>query len=224
MKVFITRELPAGSVLREKLESSGFQVTGYSFLSFRQVLFSAVPDSEWLFFYSKNAVSFFKSGLETAGLNWPAARIAALGPGTGQFLSGIGRPPDFTGAGLPEIVALDFVSLARNKRVLFPRAQYSKRSIQKLLHKEIVSIDLVVYTNEITAPATFPEADIYVFTSSMNAEAFCEDAGPVALHAKAVAIGPATAQTLAECGWKNFVVSKSPDEPALLDCIFSLIR
>lgn len=221
MKVFITRELPAGNPLRENLEHLGFQVTGISLLSFRQVNFVSVPDADWLFFYSKNAVTYFKSGLEHAGLPWPKAAIAAMGPGTGRWLQEAGHPPDFIGSGMPEEVAPDFLKIARNKTVLFPRAEVSKESIRKLLHHEIIPLDLVVYANQKTAPGFYPAADIYVFTSSLNVEAFCDHSNQDALQAPAVAIGRATAGTLAGFGWKNWVVSKSPDDAALLECILS---
>jgi uroporphyrinogen-III synthase len=142
--------------------------------------------------------------------------IAVLGLGTLNALKEFGKSADFAGNGRPEEVASAFKKLAAGQRVLFIRAQQSRRSIQQLLQDDLLIEELIVYANEIRLPAPDFQADYLRLTSPRNVEAYAQK---YELNAAAViiAIGQTTAAKLRSLGAKKVQVAARPDEAAMVD-------
>lgn len=220
MKVFITRNIKRTDFFKTELEKVGFSVFGQSLIVFSAVDFGRIPDCEWLFFYSKNGVKFFFDNLNQVDLNQIInKKIATIGEGTARFLiQKYQRKPDFVGTGEPLQTARAFAQIAAKKRVLFPRAKQSKQSIQKQLGNTIIQQDLVVYANQ---PIDFFEsknANILVFTSPMNVNAYFHfvDYKP---GQKVVAIGNTTATALQNMGIEKIIIAKNPNEIGLVKAV-----
>lgn len=203
MKVFITRKIKSNSPLNNV---SG-EIEGHSLLSFNPIEFNAVPPSDWIFFYSSNGVRYFAQRLKALGIEI-SSKIGVMGQGTASvFVSMFGRVPDFVGDGLKHS-AIEFFNKEEGT-ILFVKGSNSLESVERYIDPQRTG-ELVVYTNEINSSAIIPDADIYVITSPMNAEAYMNVAC-CRFNTKIIAIGPTTNDKLIE---KGFLLASMPDTPS----------
>ncbi len=144
-----------------------------------------------------------------------------MGEGTASYLKHLGHHPSFIGSGNPLQVASGFLPLAEGKRILFPRAKQSKKSIQKLISHRVDVVDLVVYDNSKLTDFENPNADILVFTSPMNAEAFFEKY-PYRGE-KIIAIGSTTAKKISEWVAIEVRVAQKPTIESLAEAVLDII-
>lgn len=220
MKVFITRDLEATDFFKTTLEKVGFSVFGQSLVVFSAVHFEAIPDGDWLFFYSKNGVRFFFDNLKKGfnSLIYPK-KIATIGTGTADFLIQHYKiQPDFIGTGEPLQTAKTFAQIAANKTVIFPRAKHSKKSIQQQLGKVIIAKDLIVYENKPIENWISVEASIVVLTSPMNAQVYF-DSIDCKTKQTVISIGNTTAKALQKLGVENVIIAKNPSKKGLVDAV-----
>lgn len=202
------------SPVRAFAQKNKLELVAESLISFFPVDFSLLPETDWLFFYSKNGVRFFMRTLQEKGLKITQP-VGVMGLGTLNALKEFGKSADFAGNGRPEEVAAAFKEIVRGKRVLFLRAQQSLRSIQQLLEEEVEVRDLVVYANEIRLPNNDFQADFLLFTSPLNVEAYAQkyDLNQAEMI---VAIGKTTAAKLQSLGVKDIKLATRPSEEAML--------
>ena len=220
--IFITRNLTNQSIFRKQLESAGFTVHGKSLLKFSAMPFNSVPKSDWIFFYSKNGVKYFFERLEDNNRDIPKnVQWAAIGKGTAKLLKTKIQKIDFTGTGNTLETATEFLKLAKGQTVLFPQAKHSRKTIQRLLEKNITSKNLIVYKNEMKAQVSVPDCDGLVFTSPMNAKAYFKDR-VLFDDQKIFAIGRTTEKTLVSMGIQDYKVAEEPTEEALVKVILEL--
>lgn len=199
-RVFISRTLDQDSPFLQLLQNQNYEVIGQSLIAFEGVSFSQWPDCDWLFFYSANAAYFFDLGLQALGQPWPGKqKLAAMGQGTAKWLLDHHHPVDFVGMGKPADTAKAFLQVAKGQRVLFPRARFSKRSIQQLLGDQIEGIDLIVYHNAPKKELSIPLVDILVFTSPMNVQAYFQHY-PKSEKQQIISIGATTTAALSTVG------------------------
>lgn len=220
MRVFISRECLPGSLFYDNLHAQGYTVTGQSLLQLSPLPVLEIPPCDWIFFASGNAVRFFFELPPAVLPEVNAVKWAALGPATAVALHGYTGKIDFQGDGRPESCAAAFSPLAEKSRVLFPAAQHSQRSIQKLLGDTINAIDLPLYANA-PLPDIAPRSEtILVFTSPMNARAYFSKNTRLP-EQRIIAIGASTAKALQELYVGSFAVSEFPDEQSLVETIFT---
>jgi len=215
--VFISRELTAESAFLNVLQSAGFEVIGESLVEFQALPFSSLPASDWIFFYSKNAVKYFFEQVRKSGLKLHA-KLAVFGKGTAQALENEMQVPDFVGIGSPEQNAQYFGAMAQGQKVLFPRAAHSQLSVQTFLKDKIEVIDLIVYDNQPRTDVNLLECEWLVFTSPLNAKAYFTKYSLKAGQ-KIVAIGKTTARTLQQMGIADVKIAEEPNELALAQVI-----
>jgi len=219
MKIFISRKLKANSPFVTKLPKEDFEIIDESLLSFSAVAIEAIPVSDWVFFYSKNAVRF---SLENESFKKEIfqRKIAVMGKGTAKGLSKYNLKADFVGAGSIDEIASNFSKLVGEQIVLFPQAKKSRQSIQKKLPDSVKSISLVVYENNIKSDFEIPKVDCLIFTSPLNAKAYYQKY-PINNNQKVLAIGPTTAKALRKIGLEKILVAKEPSEKALVTLLKS---
>jgi uroporphyrinogen-III synthase len=217
---FITRSLSANSPFRQRLEAAAWQVSGQSLIAFKPVAFDAPPAVDWVFFYSKRAVQHFFD--QKVGVEVSKYAIAAIGPGTAAAVEQFGHSPSFVGNGVPEEVAEAFFSLAKGQRVLFPQARHSRQSIEQLLAGQIDAHSLVVYDNEPVAEVQPSQAQVLVFTSPLNVEAYCSQHNLLEGQ-YAVAIGQPTAEALGRFAIQAHI-APSPSEEGLVEAVLELAK
>lgn len=221
-KVFISRELSAESTFTQQLQQAGFEVIGESLVAFQGVPFSYLPQTDWIFFYSKQAIHFFFEGLQKIGLK-PNAKLAVFGKGTAKALEEAWYQADFVGTGKPPHTAAMFALLAKGQKVLFPRAANSLLTIQKLLSDQIEAVDLVVYDNYPRSDFELPVCDWLVFTSPLNAAAYVAKY-VIKPGQRVAAIGATTAQALQHLGIFDIKIAEEPSEMAMAHLIRTFTR
>lgn len=215
-RLFISRALSPDSPVYAFAQAQDLEVFAQSLITFLPVMFDRLPSVEWVFFSSPRGVRFFFRQLREKGQSLPrAVGIAVLGDGTAKALKEFGRSPDFSGNGQPDWVAEAFAELAAGKRVLFPRASNSRKSIQKSLESRIVPIDLVVYDNQPKGQIDIPDCRILLFTSPMNVQAWARKHNFRATEQLIVAIGQTTAHQLAHYGVEARI-AEQPSESGLV--------
>jgi len=179
-------------------------------LSFRQVSFETLPPVDWIFFYSQKGVHYFFKNLNKKKIILPKGiQWAGFGEMTAHAIEKQEVECGFAGTGHAKTTAPDFFKIAKNKKVLFPRAKHSKRSIQKLLEGQLDMQDLIVYDNFPKKNIQLDEFDVLVFTSPMNAEAYFQNK-KIRKGQRFYAIGETTAKTLNKLGVKEVTVPKNP--------------
>src|SRR5690606_1099064 len=127
---------------------------------------------------SKNAVRFFFERFESGGdskspPDLPPVKWAALGQATAQALAGYAGKVDFTGTGEPKSTATAFRRICNPPvDILFPAASHSRQSVMSLLAPDFQCVHLPVYDNRPIDDPLHSDADVLVFTSPLNAEAY----------------------------------------------------
>jgi hydroxymethylbilane synthase len=219
-KVFITRELSENSYFRKSLEKHNVEVEARSLIRTVPVITKLdnyiLKNVDWIFFSSKNAVEYF---FNLEPLLSKKVKFGVMGSGSEDMLRRKGHFVDYTGIGVDTAdVAADFAAIANGKVVLFPSAKDSLRSIQQGLSAETRIIDLPVYE---TIQEENPEqsgAEILVFTSPSNVEAYF-DQNLLHPDQQVIAIGKSTGKKLEEAGVK-YTLPYSPDETGLAEAVF----
>ncbi len=219
MKAFISRTQTLDSDFTRLLQAQGWEVHGQSLVTLEALPFDAVPDVDWMFFASKNAVAFFFQHLKKQRIAVPRVKWAALGDATAASLAVYVATIDFIGNGEPEYSARAFQEEARtgaNIRVLFPAARHSMQSIAALLQPPFQALHLEVYDNQPIANPVQRMEDVLVFTSPMNAQTYFSRFGLLPFQ-RVVAIGPTTAEALRELGIASVRTAVAPNERSLAE-------
>lgn len=222
--IFISREVGEESPLSAVARESGLPLYHEPLISFTAVPFTEVPPVDWVFFASRRAVQYFFRGLQQSGrtLN-RRVQIGVLGDGTGKALKEFGKPADFAGNGDPAIVGPAFKDLAEGKRVLFPGARHSRRSIQKQLAGSLQNYDLIVYDNHMRTDWRIPDCSYLVFTSPLNVQSWRQRYSFAESDQQVIAIGQTTAKAIIDLGGKPYV-APYPSEDGLATALRQKIK
>jgi uroporphyrinogen-III synthase len=220
--VFISRKLNADSIFYKMLSEANIKVIGQSLIELEAIDFQSIPKTEWIFFYSKNAITFFFENIKKQSFPFDENHYkwATIGEGTAKRLADYQIKADFVGNGNPELTAIEFLKKAKNKTVLFPRATTSQQSIQKILSTQIQSLDLLIYKNQPLKDIESRSEAVLVFTSPMNASAYF-DQNSLKNNQKLVAIGQTTAKALKALHFEKMIIASEPSEKGLAEAILS---
>jgi hydroxymethylbilane synthase len=221
-KVFISRELPASSYFRRVLEKHGVEIEARSLIRTVPVMTILNPhilqDIDWVFFTSKNAVEYFFQLKPQFGR---PVKFGVMGSGSEDMLRRNGHFAEFVGESVDTAeVAAEFAEIANGKTILFPGAESPMRSIHKALSPETKIIDLPVYETMLEESASGTDADILVFTSPSNAEAYFND-NLLDSNQRVIAIGKSTCNRLNELNI-TCTLPFSPDEVGLAEAVYGL--
>ena len=222
LSVFISRELSEQSYFRKALEKHNITVEARSLIRTVRVINKLDPyilrDIDWIFFSSKNAIEYFFQ-LEP---QLPAGvKFGVMGAGSEETLRLKGHFTQYTGVGIDTAdVAQEFAKIANGKKILFPGSENSMRSIQQGLSADTKIIDLPVYETVLEENVEGTGADVLVFTSPSNVEAYFTD-NLLEPNQKVIAIGKSTGRKFDEMGTK-YILPFSPDEVGLAEAVFGL--
>ena len=221
MKIFITRDLAPDSALHKMLSQKGHRIHAQSLIDFELVPFNYFPPCEWIFFYSPRCVDFFFEMADPR--RYKGSKFAVMGGGTARALLTHDIVPDFIGNGIPAHTAEALAGEAQDTRILFPRAENSRRSIEKLLADDQVEvIDIIVYSNTPKVDFTVPKCEVLVFTSPLNAEAYFM-LYDLKKGQKVVAIGKTTAEYLRSLEIYDLTTAESPTAAGIAAAIEALM-
>ncbi len=245
-RIVITRAPQQASSLRRALEARGATVIELPTIAFApprswrplDTAIQRLEDYAWIIFTSANGVEGFFRRLRRAKKTIRAlrrSRVAAIGPATAAALRRHGIRPDVVPA---DYRAEGLVrSLGRwpwrGTRVLLARAAAARELLPQELRRRGAEVDVVAVYRTVVPPTRRREAcallarerpDLITFTSSSTAQNFARLLGKHRarrlLRRVAIAvIGPVTAATVRELGWRVAVISKPYTIPALVEAI-----
>lgn len=222
--VFISRSLPENSQFREKLASFGsFIIQDESLIDLTPIPFSTIEPCDWIFFSSKNAVSFFFHQTKSLPIKIPTSvKWGAIGLATAKELLNYQITADFSGNGNPEVVGTGFSTLVKGKKVLFPSAKNSRESIQQFVKNEASEIiNISIYDNSPKSDFDIAPSDIYVFTSPLNVIAFSKKYN--LSDKNCIGIGETTAQQLRSSGALNVFMSPFSTEESMAQTVIDYL-
>lgn len=216
--VFITRDIKHDDFFSRVLKANKYTVSGRAFIEFKATPFSRIPIADWVFFSSKHAVKYFFEQKPEMG----KLKIGAIGKSTAAAIRNYGKRADFIGYSTDtRLTGKQFASLVKSAPVVFPQAKDSMRTVQQQFVNKSQTRDLTVYETIQKPVEDTPDADIMLFTSPSNVEAFFEKKKLNSTQ-KIIAMGDATSHTLKQFGVKSVYLVPSFDEIGLLQAIFSV--
>jgi hydroxymethylbilane synthase len=220
--VFISRDLSEHSYFKKAMEKHNIGIEAHSLIRTVPVITKLAPHvlqgADWIFFSSKNAIEYF---FQLQPQLPPDVKFGVMGSGSEEALRLKGYLTSYLGAGIDTAdVATAFAKIANGKKVVFPGSEGSLRSIQQGLSADTTIIDLPVYETVLEDNAQGSGADVLVFTSPSNVEAYFAD-NLLDPNQKVVAIGKSTGRKLDEIGTK-YVLPFSPDEVGLAEAVFGI--
>lgn len=219
-KIFISRTLNTDSIFKIKLENEGFEIWDESLLEFELIPFEQIPEVDWIFFYSQKGVQFFFNHIQNNNIYFSEKiQLAGFGEKTAETIEQFTKC-HFVGTGNAKTTVPNFIKIAEGKRVLFPRAENSQRSIQQLIESQLITIDFVLYKNFPKKEFNIPRIDYLFFTSPMNAKVFFQK-HQLEKGQKVFSIGKTTANALADLGIKNVIFPKKPSEEELVKLLLN---
>ncbi|MET3981392.1 hydroxymethylbilane synthase [Mucilaginibacter sp. UYP25] len=221
-KVFISRDISATSYFRKALEKHKIEIEARSLIRTVPVITKfdsyIMRNIDWVFFTSKNAVEYF---FKLSPQFPKKIKFGVMGAGSEDMLRRNGHFADFVGESNDTVdVAADFAALANGTTILFPGADSPMRSIQQGLSAETKIIDLPVYETVLEEGVEPTGADVVVFTSPSNVEAYFAD-NLLEPQQKVIAIGKSTGKKFDEMGVK-YTLPFSPDEVGLAEAVFGI--
>jgi len=223
-RVFISRHLPENSSFREKLASFGsFNIQDEPLIDLMPIPFSIIEPCDWIFFSSKNAVSFFFKQIKSLSIKIPTSvKWGAIGLATAKELLTYQITADFSGNGNPEEVGISFSTLVTGKKVLFPSAKNSRESIQRFIKNEALEIiNLSIYDNLPKSNFDIIPSDIYVFTSPLNVIAYSKKHD--LSDKNCIAIGETTAKQLKNSGALSIMTTPFTTEESMAQTIIDFL-
>ncbi|WP_228084971.1 hydroxymethylbilane synthase [Mucilaginibacter sp. JRF] len=221
-KVFISREVSENSYFRKALSKNSIEVEARSLIRTVAVITKLDPfilrNTDWVFFTSKNAVEyFFKLDPQLP----KKVKFGVMGSGSEDALRRHGHFAEFTGEGNDTAdVAAEFAKLANGTTVTFPGAASPMRSIHQGLSADTKIIDLPVYETVLEEDVEASSADVVIFTSPSNVDAYFAD-NLLDPHQKVIAIGKSTGKKFEEMGVR-YTLPFSPDEIGLAEAVFGI--
>ncbi|MCC7301804.1 MAG: hydroxymethylbilane synthase [Bacteroidia bacterium] len=217
--VFISRNRKKQDLFCEVLEGHGYRVTAQPLIEFRSLPFFALPDVDWIFFSSKHAVKFFF----TRKPELPAAvKFGVIGKSTADEVRRYGYSANFIGQGTDtRLIGKQFAALAGNRRVLFPQAKGSMRTVQLQLTRKENAVDVIVYETVAMDKGMNPEAEVMVFTSPSNVESFLSSRH-FPSESKIIAMGDATAHAIKKSGGRVHGTPAVFTDLGLLQAVFKI--
>lgn len=178
-----------------------------------RVALAAIGRYRWVVFTSQNSVQVVFDKLPAWGHpanHFANARVAAIGPATGDALSARGVPVDLLPDGYVAESLVDAIASQgdlHGVRVLIPQAEIARETLAEGLRKLGADVDVIAVYR--TVPALEDGAalaqeilagriDAVTFTSSSTVHSFVQSVGPDAASCdryRAAVIGPITAAT-----------------------------
>ncbi|MCA0431222.1 MAG: uroporphyrinogen-III synthase [Bacteroidetes bacterium] len=218
--VFISRKLSANSPIYILSTELNFNLFDLPLIDTVKIPFSYTPQTNWIFFSSKNAINYFFE----QNPNIPyKVKYGVVGQSSANELLNYSTTVDFIGRGNDIVkIAKDFREILGNESVLFPQAMDSLQSIQKQIAFTNTTHNLYTYKTIIKSNFEVPYTDILIFTSPSNAKTYftkykIDDRQTI------IAMGASTKYALSEYGVRNVLVPDEFTEESISSLIKELI-
>ncbi len=214
--VFISRKLDETSVFKHYLESKSKYIIDEPLIKITQIPFSYTPQTQWIFFSSKNAIKHFFAQSPSISSN---TKYGVISESSAVYLNTYGKQADFIGQGVDlGLIAKSFRDVLGNDSVLFPQAMDSLQSIQKYLAFSNTTYNLYTYKTILRQDIDIPYTDVLVFTSPSNVMAYLNKYS-IDSRQLVIAMGQSTKFKLSENGIKDVLTPGSFNEEGLLNTL-----
>ena len=244
-RIVITRAREQAGALVQALEALGAEIVMAPAIRIEpladleplRVALADVDRYHWIVFTSQNAVEVVFDKLPAWGHtsnHFAKARVAAIGPATGDALAARGVPVNV----LPEgYVAESLVQAIASQgdlhgaRVLIPQAQIARDTLAEGLRKLGADVEVIPVYRTVAAlgdgAALAQEIlagriDAVTFTSSSTVQSFVQSVGPEAASSdryRAAVIGPITGATAREFGLPVAIEAVEHTAAGLVDAL-----
>lgn len=245
-RVVVTRARAQASALSDQLRSLGADPFEFPTIVIRppedwRPLDQAIQNLSkynWVIFTSVNGVGYFWERLKKAGKDTRSlgrAKIAAIGPATADSLYQKGITADLVPDDFVSEALLEHMPSVKGQSILLPRANIARPKLAEGLEEAGARVDEVAaYRTELGGGDKAQlmrealekgEIDVITFTSSSTVRNFVEILGekpPLPDSVKIACIGPITAQTARENGFKVHVVAEKYTIDGLIEALIDL--
>jgi len=195
-KILITKTLNESNLLKKMAQRLQWTIIDKPFIQTRPLIISEIPNTDWIFFNSKNAVKYFIENSLTNKEILKNKKVGCIGLSTANFLEQYNITPDFIGQSTDiEKVALEFLKVCQQQSVLFPSSKISNKSIGKIIEKNCNVIYLPIYETIELQEKLRNSLDIIVFTSPSNVRSFLKN-NTISEKTKILAMGESTKNEL----------------------------
>lgn len=215
--VFFSTTSAGSDLFVELLQRRGFHVTAKSLLNIQPLKIDELPEADFLFFTSKTGVQHFFEQVQPKG----NIKIAAIGEETAREIQNHGYLVDFTGEGESEEIASAFIASHPSLTVLMPQALNSNNKLSEHLQQHLNVIHLPVYVNQPLQDLQLGYHDILVFTSALNADAYCRN-NKILSQQIVIAIGETTKNHLHQLGVQDVIMPPFKNFISIADLICGL--
>ncbi len=181
-----------------------------------QIRYSYTPQTDWIFFTSKNAIDYFFAQNPDLPKH---VKYGVISKASAKHLLNHKFAADFVGKGISLMhIAKEFRDVLQNESVLFPQAIDSYQTIQKQLAFSNTCYNLYVYKTSLRTDIDIPYSDILIFTSPSNATAYYNTykSDP---RQTVIAFGSTTKYKLNEYNVTNVLTPNSFDEKGLVEVL-----
>ena len=216
--IFISRKVEGNGAFTRLKSDSNITLIDEPLIEINPVRYSYTPQTKWIFFSSKNSITYFfaQNPILPANVNYGVVSIVSA-----NYLLTFGKEANFIGQGNNMLqIAKDFKEALKNDTVLFPQAIDSLQSIQKQLSFTNTCYNLYVYKTSIKSDFTIPYTDILIFTSPSNVLSYFNKY-KIDSRQLVIAMGNATKYKLTEYGIFNVLVPNSFSENGLYELLFN---
>lgn len=214
--LFISRQLNSDSPLKQLIQDQAIKIIDESLIKITQIRYSYTPQTNWIFFTSKNAIDYFF--IQNPDLH-KEVKYGVISKASADHLLNFKKTASFIGQGVDLLnIGKEFKEVLQNESVLFPQAIDSYQTIQKQLAFTNTCFNLYVYKTTIKTDFDIPYSDILIFTSPSNVEAYYNKY-KMDSRQLIIAMGSSTKFKLKEYGISNPLIPKSFDEKGLFDVL-----
>jgi uroporphyrinogen-III synthase len=196
---------------------------------------------QWLIFISANAVNFAVQANSGKIQDFKLLKIAAVGKATAKTLESVGLSVDVvpeTGFNSEALLTLPALQNLQNQRLLIVRGVGGRETLADELKKRGATVDyLEVYqrsipnaddkTARVQALLEQQQLEIITITSGdalQNLVTMLSSHIDLLIHVTLVVVSERIKQIAQSIGFKNIVVSSSPDDMAILNTMIMLIN
>lgn len=210
-KVFITNDLAINDIDISRYEAV-LDIEGKSLINIVPIaLPDLVPDTDWIFFYSKNGIKHFFTQLTSSieKFRYSSQKFATIGQQSSDYLLkefGVSTSFVFDGNNSSELK-----KLIGRRRVLFPQGSSSKKTIEQLLPPDQCKPIFVYHNTPINDFKLHYKPNYLIITSPMNADAYLLR-NRVDKNTTVITLGTTTANHLLD---KYNIPSQYADIPAI---------
>lgn len=217
-KIFISTSTEECELLHKYCAARGWSLESNPLLSFRALDFEIDLDTDYYFFSSKKAVTYFFQYVQAkySQHDWHNQKYIAIGTGTAAKIENLGY--SCTHIYLKEKRA-EIQALVKDKKVIFPSASQSLRSMQKELETTAIGKTVEVYENTIIENPLILPHDVAILTSPMSTQAYFQQGTRAHSY---IAIGDSTAAAIQEHG-HSCITAYEPNLEHIINSLASTI-